>query len=209
MFKELSLLFAGFPVAIILYNNYKYRKLTEKLKVEDSYNYECMFITSKNRTCASHIRRKNQCGQECSYKYLRHVLNLIKQAKETISICMYHLTLEEISTALIKAKNRGVKVRCISDIIMMECSSSKIMRLHKTGIPAKVQNTHQSLMHHKFMIIDADNPNNKQLMFGSLNHTIKGFLGNWDNTITTNNAQMIESYQEEFDRMWETFKFVC
>lgn len=76
-------------------------------------------------------------------------------------------------------------------------------------------------MHHKFCIIDSPQRNDaifkKQnkaakryptrglVMTGSLNWTMQGFGGNWENILITSNAEYVRNYSEEFERIWNSF----
>lgn len=59
-------------------------------------------------------------------------------------------------------------------------------------------------MHHKFCLFDA-NTENGVLMTGSLNLTMQAVAGNWDNVIFTTQSDLIQQFQQEFNRIWSSF----
>lgn len=91
-----------------------------------------------------------------------------------------------------------------------------------SGVPIRC-NKNTMFMHHKFCIIDA--PQRIEAIFkkqkkvapkgytrgimltGSLNWTMQGFGGNWENILVTSNTEYVRSYTEEFERMWNAFDF--
>ncbi|KNC27455.1 hypothetical protein FF38_06549, partial [Lucilia cuprina] len=82
-------------------------------------------------------------------------------------------------------------------------------------------NPNTMFMHHKFCILDSplrvaaihkkqnksfDKSQNRSiLMTGSLNWTMQGFGGNWENILITSNLEYISKYSQEFERMWHVF----
>ncbi|XP_065363674.1 mitochondrial cardiolipin hydrolase [Calliphora vicina] len=157
----------------------------------------------------------------CAAYNVGRLIEFIDSAKYSIDLAMYTFTSYELSQAFIRALNRGVLIRIISDHEMAYSSGSQIIPLTKTGVPIRC-NTNTMFMHHKFCILDSPQrvaaihkKQNKSevdkgqvrsiLMTGSLNWTMQGFGGNWENILISSNMEYIRKYSEEFERMWQVF----
>ncbi|XP_067641845.1 mitochondrial cardiolipin hydrolase isoform X2 [Eurosta solidaginis] len=156
----------------------------------------------------------------CAAKNVGRLIALIDQARYTIDLAMYTFTSYDLSQAFLRAIRRGVSVRIISDNEMVYSSGSQIITLTKAGVPVRCPLT-TMLMHHKFCLLDG--PKRARLvlaninktydtktvkgvvMSGSLNWTMQGFGGNWENIVISSNKQLVEQFEEEFQRMWLAF----
>lgn len=98
-------------------------------KEKDPNYYHCIFINPENFNCRDHIIENESCGETCSAAYLQKILHLLRSAKLSISMCMYHLTLKQVSQELINARRRGVLVRIITDTATFQITSSKARAL--------------------------------------------------------------------------------
>lgn len=74
-----------------------------------------------------------------------------------------------------------------------------------TGIPYKTQPSEQCIMHHKFCLIDKENPELAKLLFGSLNFTTQALTKNFESFIITNNHNILDRFGEEFESLWAEF----
>ena len=52
-------------------------------------------------------------------------------------------------------------------------------------------------MHHKFLIIDG-----RLLLTGSFNWTRQAIVGNSENLVITDHAELLSAYHDEFNRLW-------
>ncbi|KAM7349236.1 mitochondrial cardiolipin hydrolase zuc isoform 1-T2 [Cochliomyia hominivorax] len=158
----------------------------------------------------------------CAAYNVGRLIEFIDSAKYSIDLAMYTFTSYELSQAFIRALKRGVLIRIISDQEMAYSSGSQIIPLTKSGVPVRCNiNKNTVLMHHKFCLLDSPQrvaailkkqnktPGKGQirsiLMTGSVNWTMQGFGGNWENILITNNMQHISKYSEEFERLWQVF----
>ena len=78
---------------------------------------------------------------------------IIENAKSYIYIPIFVITENRVVEALIKAKQRGVDIRLISDALNASSKYSKIKVLRANGIPVKIEN-YAGKMHSKTMIAD-------------------------------------------------------
>jgi len=58
----------------------------------------------------------------------------------------------------------------------------------------------EPLMHHKFLVVDG-----KTLITGSANFTESGFHRNVEVMFETSNREYVESFEEEFNRIWRGY----
>lgn len=62
------------------------------------------------------------------------------------------------------------------------------------------------MMHHKFCLIDKEDPELAKLLFGSLNFTTQALTANFDSFIITNNQSILKKYSDEFEDLWTEFR---
>ena len=96
----------------------------------------------------------------------KEIIRNINQAEAFINIAMYIFTDKEIALSLIKARERGVKVRLYLDKDQVDYRYSQSRFLVQKGIKIRIS-TNNYIMHNKFAIID-----NRLLLTGSYNWTL-------------------------------------
>ena len=96
----------------------------------------------------------------------KEIIRNNNQAKAFINIAMYIFTDKEIALPLIKARERGVKVRLYLDTDQVDYRYSQSRFLVQKGIKTRVSSNNY-IMHNKFAIID-----NRLLLTGSYNWTL-------------------------------------
>lgn len=106
---------------------------------------------------------------------VKHINELIESAISELDICVFTISDDRISRALVKAMKNEVSIRIISDNTKMYDEGSDIENLAKVGIPVKIDTT-DNHMHHKFMVIDQ-----KIVLTGSYNWTRSAALYNQEN----------------------------
>nr|XP_034180799.1 mitochondrial cardiolipin hydrolase [Osmia lignaria] len=162
---------------------------------------EVMFFTKDSSLCRAHATSEEVCPKNnCPVRYFRNLENYINQAKESLDICMYMLTSQFLSTAIVNARKRGVIVRMILDKNMAQNDATQLALFYSNSVSLRVQQL-DVLMHHKFMIVDKE-----VLITGSMNWTMSAFFGNFDNILVTNQRSLVEPFVDEFDKLWEIFQ---
>ncbi|MBJ6118119.1 DUF1669 domain-containing protein [Pontibacter sp. BT310] len=132
-------------------------------------------------------------GTEC----LNAILDSINNAEYSLKICVFTISDDRITAAIIKAHQEGVQVRLLTDNEKLFDKGSDIRELAAAGIETRVDVT-QYHMHHKFAIID-----NEALLTGSYNWTRSAANYNHENLLVTNQRDIVTSYLLEFDKLWD------
>lgn len=126
----------------------------------------------------------------------------IDSTRNTLDIAAFELNNERITEAIIDAHERGVRVRVVTDDEHgLEDDDSTIAELQVVGIPV-VDDDRSGLMHNKFMIMDGIT-----LWLGSMNYTVNGVYRNNNNALQLRSRRAVETYQEEFNEMFERREF--
>ncbi|KAJ1988764.1 hypothetical protein H4R33_002305 [Dimargaris cristalligena] len=128
------------------------------------------------------------------------LLNTLNSARNSLDVCVFSLTDDDLANALIAAKKRGVQVRLISDDDQCSTLGSDVQRLgNDHGIPTRVDNN-PSHMHHKFAIVD-----NQTLISGSYNWTKAARKSNRENIMITDSPDAVNGFRQEFNRLWQEY----
>jgi phosphatidylserine/phosphatidylglycerophosphate/cardiolipin synthase-like enzyme len=126
----------------------------------------------------------------------------IDNVQSTLDIAAFELNSEAITQAIIRAHERGVTVRIVTDDEHgIEDDDSTIIELEAYEIPI-VDDDRSGLMHNKFMIMDGI-----IVWTGSMNYTQNGVFRNNNNLMSMRSRRAVEAYQAEFDEMFERGEF--
>ncbi len=124
------------------------------------------------------------------------VLRLIQDSKQYIYIPAFVITEKRITSELIKAKNRGVDVKVITDALNASTQHSKHKELRAANISVKAEN-YAGKMHSKSMIID-----DTYVVLGSMNFSNSGENKNDENVIVLKDTKAAKFYREFFEYQW-------
>lgn len=124
----------------------------------------------------------------------------INTAKLTIKAALHELDSEIIANALVKAQQKGIKIRIVTETDYMQEDS--ILELQQAGIPVKSDGGRGGLMHNKFLIFDQE-----AVWTGSLNTTDNGAYKNNNNAIYISSKDLAENFTTEFNEMFDHNKF--
>lgn len=124
------------------------------------------------------------------------ILAQLAAAKSTVDICVFTISDDIISDAILKAHERGLRVRIITDNDKSLDRGSDIEYLSKKGVPLRMDLT-KVHMHHKFAIFDSE-----YLLTGSYNWTRSAATSNYENIVILNDSDLIHSFKNEFGRLW-------
>ena len=133
-------------------------------------------------------------GKDC----LNRICRFISETKKRIDICVFTITDDRITQKIEEALRKGIHIRIISDNTKSEDRGSDLDRLKGTGIDCRFDKT-SAHMHHKFAISDND-----LLLNGSYNWTRSASTENNENILVSNNPKLVGSFQNEFNRLWNS-----
>lgn len=132
---------------------------------------------------------------------LESISDILKQAKQTLDICVFTITDERLANDILYCHQSGIKVRIITDDEKMYDHGSAIRGLKNAGIPVKIDHSRYH-MHHKFGIIDS-----RIVFTGSFNWTYTASNHNQENLLITTNHDIVKQYKEQYELLWnEMFK---
>ena len=144
-------------------------------------------------------------GDRC----LEQIIYRFDTCRRTADVCVFTITDDRISRAILNAHRRGVQVRIISDNEKCQDPGSDIAQLREAGIAVKLDHAHQQRrwdsgsnghMHHKFAIFDG-----VRLLNGSYNWTRGAADDNFENLIDTADEYLVAAFTQEFNRLWNQF----
>lgn len=124
------------------------------------------------------------------------IIKNINQAQAFINIAMYIFTDREIALPLVKAQERGVKVRLYLDKDQVDYKYSQSRFLVQKGLKIRISSNNY-IMHHKFAIID-----NRLLLTGSYSWTFSANNRNDENLMVIDDPKIIEIFQNQFVNLW-------
>lgn len=132
------------------------------------------------------------------------VVDLIDSAKVSIDIAVFEFKLPLVARALVRAKQRGVRVRMVYD--SMEDHEEAIQILRDAQIPLQ-GDERTALMHNKFMIIDRGEDDGNIVWTGSTNLAPGGIYIADNHALTLKNEELANLYHTEFEEMHVDKKF--
>ena len=134
-----------------------------------------------------------------------HLIRAIDATKKTLDIAIYELAIREVRDALVRAKDRGVKVRIVMDQghLFPEKATGhrtpEVQSLVDAGFQLKMLRGGDAygIMHNKFALFDGG-----LLETGSYNWSRAADTQHFENALFDNDAARIASYQNYWNWMW-------
>ncbi len=123
------------------------------------------------------------------------IIPLIKDAKESINLSLFHFSDPNIAREVLNAKNRGVDVKLIIDATgaKNKATHANVELLRAAGIPVKVENW-GGKQHMKGGVVDGNNA-----VIGSMNWTASGVKRNDENCMVIRNHDGLgEAMEKQF-----------
>ncbi len=126
------------------------------------------------------------------------LVTAIDGAQQTVDVAIYELESQPITDALIRAQQRGVRVRVVTDgEYGLESPDATFDQLELAGIPLVSDGTRRGYMHNKFVIIDR-----LYVWTGSANFKPSAFYRNNDNAMLMRSSRLAENYAAEFEELF-------
>ncbi len=126
------------------------------------------------------------------------IRSLIATCRSSLDLCVFTITDDRLTDAVLDAHHRGVKIRIITDNDKAADLGSDADRFSNAGIPLRIDRT-SFHMHHKFAIFDAS-----LLLNGSYNWTRSAAEHNEENFIITDQPVLISVFQQQFEKLWSS-----
>jgi phosphatidylserine/phosphatidylglycerophosphate/cardiolipin synthase-like enzyme len=123
----------------------------------------------------------------------------IDQARLSLDVAIYSLSLDSIRDALIRAHHRGVLVRVVIESDSSDRADPRA--LAEAGVPM-LGDRRESLMHDKFVVIDRS-----EVWMGSMNFTDNGAYEDDNNLLRIRSTKIAENYITEFNEMFADDQF--
>ena len=194
--KEIFPLIQGDRTALAKTRQLAFKLATEK--IQETGNYKAMewledvikllYSNEMSVKASSYFSPGNDC--------LNRICRFISEARQRIDICVFTITDNRITRKIEESLTKGIHIRIISDNTKSEDRGSDLDRLRGSGIECRFDKT-SAHMHHKFAISD-----NGLLLNGSYNWTRSASTENNENILVSNNAKLVQSFQNEFNRLW-------
>ncbi len=126
------------------------------------------------------------------------LIDHIAAARRSIDACFYNNNRRGIVDALNVARARGVVVRYITG----DDTANTALYNPEPDFPVLMGNTGSPLMHHKFLIVDADMPEDCVVITGATNTTTNQIYKDHNNLVRIRDRSLAYVYTREFNEMW-------
>ena len=126
----------------------------------------------------------------------RKLIEFIDSAKTTLRIAIYSLNHEGITTAILRAHDRGVDVRVVVDKGQSKSTNSGVPALTQDHVPTRFGNF-SGIMQNKYNIVD-----DQMLETGSFNYSIAATSKNAENQIYLSTSTIVSKYMQNFETIW-------
>jgi mitochondrial cardiolipin hydrolase len=127
------------------------------------------------------------------------LLRTLRGARRSLDVCVFTITDDRVTAALLDARRRGVEVRVVTDDDKEHDLGSDVARIRETGVAVREDGS-PAHMHHKFAIADG-----VEVLLGSYNWT-RGAGGNHEDLLRTDAPSVVARYRARFEELWETFR---
>jgi mitochondrial cardiolipin hydrolase len=170
--------------------------LANEKATSENYQMVMQWVKDANNVLLARLAEQSESyfspGEACRNAIIEHIRGALKHLK----ICVFTISDDHITRAILLAHQKGISVKIITDNDKSFDLGSDIEQLAKARIPIKMDNTNNH-MHHKFMIVD-----DRIVLTGSYNWTSSAARFNHENIVMTRENGVVKSFLKEFDRLW-------
>ena len=127
--------------------------------------------------------------------------SLVAASNASINAALHRINSQRLARALAEARQRGVRVRLLTDRSKFEKSEATQKLLSSCGIPCRVtfgRDGADSKMHHKFALFD-----DRLVVAGSYNWTFASEELNHENILLLREPKLVGSFRKEFELLWK------
>jgi phosphatidylserine/phosphatidylglycerophosphate/cardiolipin synthase-like enzyme len=125
----------------------------------------------------------------------------IVSASKSVDVAITSLSLPIITNALIRAKDRGARIRVVLEGDYLAANRPNPQALIDAGISVIGDPEHQE-MGNNFIVID-----NKQVWTGSMTFTAAGVYHGYNNLVNIHSEELAQNYTKEFEEMFTSGQF--
>ena len=176
----------------------KIYELANEKATETNYRFILEWVRHANNALSSKPQAQETAeaffspGESCRATIIQQIDRAVRQIK----ICVFTISDDRITNAIISAHKRGVDIMILTDNDKSFDIGSDIGQLAQDGIFIKIDNT-SNHMHHKFMVVDE-----QMALTGSYNWTQSAARYNRENIILSSETGIIKSFLNEFEKLW-------
>jgi mitochondrial cardiolipin hydrolase len=162
-----------------------------------NYQFVMQWVKDASNLLQAHSAEQTRVyfspGDECRNAIISQMNLALRQLK----ICVFTISDDLITRAIIDAHRRGLAIRIITDNDKSFDRGSDIDQLARERISIKMD-VSDNHMHHKFMLAD-----DRYLLTGSYNWTSSAARFNHENILITKESAVVKSFLKEFDSLWK------
>ncbi len=127
----------------------------------------------------------------------------IRSAQASVDVATYQFDLPDVLHALLDARARGVQVRIVTDLDVLNNpkENQSFLELKNSGVPIVGGNA-RAIMHNKFVVVDK-----RAVWMGSWNFTLYDTYRYDNNGIIIQSAELARNYTVTFDKMFNDKQF--
>ncbi|NBO91240.1 MAG: endonuclease [Planctomycetia bacterium] len=128
------------------------------------------------------------------------LISLFDGVRQSVDVCVFTITDDRITNAILRAHHRGVQLRIITDNQKSLDLGADIVQMKEAGISV-VMDHGEAHMHNKFAIFDR-----ALLINGSYNWTRSAQSMNNENVVITNERRLLDRFTAHFEMLWSQFR---
>ncbi len=122
---------------------------------------------------------------------------MVDAAEYSVDLAAYNFDHAPLASALRRASDRGVRVRVLTDF---DTSHPSLRSPTPNYFWLEVND--RGLMHHKFLVVDAQDPELSSVMMGSTNFTDANIYYFFNDAIVFKSKDLADAYTLEFELLW-------
>jgi len=131
------------------------------------------------------------------------LLDLIHDETQSISIMAYYITDRSIIQALENAAKNHIAIKIILDYWWLTHNQKRLTKLIKELSIHGYKSSNNGIMHNKFVIFNCNRHKRPFIWSGSFNFSHESQTRNNENIILSNDAQLIQQYQQIFNDAYQ------
>ena len=204
--KELLYAHKDDPDTISFVRNKAFDIVRQHMQEQDMYDASAFKWLEQIAKTIDSVRNagSNQLKNDVSFSpgnnCKNRIISLINNARQSIDICVFTISDDDISEAVYSAYQRKINVKIITDNDKANDEGSDVDYLSRKGIPVVKDHT-DNHMHHKFAVIDST-----WLINGSFNWTRSASQYNNENITVLTDPELVKKFAEKFEELWQEFQ---